>query len=307
MTWRSKSSSFFDVVTDAIYNYSAEHGIKWILTTTLGFSGTLVALGLLWNTTALRYIGPIVLIVVQFLIIIALLADRYKRGQRSIERSRVLNNYTEQITTGQQDNADLFEIIEWDEDVAVAKQGDTVMERWITVKNGNSELSAMWNKCNKSTHDQKSKTNSLAPTVRAYEFEIGEDGERKLGPRIIVTNKWVETGAQIAFLHFNSPVSPDQILRFKIEWRWPKYYNHLLDGQAEPVYWIFRRPVSSLKSRLHFDKECNASSARLSKYRHSSIPKINQRPAGIVSVEYDVPNPPQGQKFGYTIDISEAK
>lgn len=295
----------WDKLYDDVYEYSYKNGVKWII----GFSGTVAGVLAVFGVVVNFALAGFLAFGIQTLIIIALMADRHKRKQLNNTKSRALNRYTKKITQNQQSNPNLFEILEWDEIVKVSgKTGDAVMTRWITVQNGDEELDALWSKCEKYVHDPKDVNNYTAPTVTAHEFhlEAAQSGTvRRPGPSVSVTHDWenLNEGRQIAFLHFVEPIQPNAVVRICIEWDWPKYFDELLAGNPEPIYWTFHRRVSNFSAKLVLTQSCKVGEPRASGLRGGAAPVISPNSSSDTEVTLNLSEPPTGRRIGYNLEV----
>ncbi len=298
-----KATSLIDVLAQGIADYAYANGYKKLALYPMGLAGFLAALGFVSGSDGIRYTTVLVLIVTLTLVILVLLLDRRVVRRVNMTKSRVLNHYVAQITESQQSNPQLFETLIWDEDVTISDNGDTIIYRWFTIRNGQTPLRALWSKCHKTIHDHDKVDRLPKPDIRAHSFVVDEHGARELGPRLLVTHQWDGPGKQIAFVHFDREVKPLEEVRFRLSWNWPGYCETLFEGNSESIDWTFRKKVHLLKVNVHFERNCRATNLTVAPLGGYGVPVKVKSPTGTVDLQYSLNDPPLDETFGFVIDV----
>lgn len=287
------------LVQDQAYTY----GYKKILGIPTGIVGFLGIFGMFSGHNGIEWAAIIIFLIYPWLIIIILLLDRRLAKRNNRTKSRVLNQYTEQLTESQHSNPDLFEIVEWCEEVDIQRNGDARIFSWLTIRNGNSPIRAFWSRRNKEIYDNSKAMKLPQPDVKVHDFHVDAHGTRKEGKRLMVTQEWDKPGRQIAFIHFDREIYPKELLRLRIEWNWPRYYDDLIEGDSAPFYWTFRRKIEKLDVQINLDRRCRATSITASPISLEVRPTVSQPPRGGIHLHYKLDDPPVNQKFGFYLDI----
>lgn len=212
----------------------------------------------------------------------------------------VLQRYIDMTT--RQMAPDAFTIDDWEESVTVKKNGDTTVERWITVIVGKDELVSCYT-ANFQTARMTDKQRSRV-CVKAHEFE----SNRTIGAPYEITDKW-EDSKQTIYIHFRQGLPKGGVARIWVRWTWPGFYKSLLDGvEPEPVEWRMGRKVRHIKSSLIFASDCGIHKTRnfnVSPLLGSPAPTQQRRPDASISIEVEYHDVAAGSQLGYVLDNND--
>lgn len=291
------------LVQDQAYTY----GYKRILGIPTGILAFLGTFGIFSGHNGIEWAVVVFFLIYPWLIIVILLLDRRLAKRSNRTKSRVLNQYTERLTESQQSNPELFEIVEWCEEVEIRRNGDARIFSWLTIRNGDSPIRAFWSRRNKEIDDNNKAMKLSAPDVKVHDFRVDASGTKKEGKRLMVTHEWDKPGRQIAFVHFDQEVSPKELIRLRIEWDWPKYYDDLIEDNNTPFYWTFRRKVERLDVQVNLSRRLRTSGIATSPIGLEMLPTVSQPPRGCIHLHYKLEEPPVNQQFGFHLDIRKGE
>ncbi len=304
-----KSESWVDYLAQKIADYTYENGFKKLFFIPVGLATLLGAFGVLKDSGGLRIATILIVYLTLTLIIIVLLLDMRIRRRDSRKKSILLNRYTDRAYLEQVQSADLFEYLEWDEEIFIAPDGTAKIRRWCTIKVGTKAIPVIWSKCIK-TDAADNSSNPEVPTVRCTGFHgpilqgghLINKADRQPGARMLTTQHWGVRGEQIAYAHFDDPLEPGEIVRVSFEFDWPKFSEQLFSDGSERMHWKFGKKVHTFCAKLTFEPKCNGKEFRISPYGAVPEPQIDVRADGQVTILYEPFSPPRSDKFGFKID-----
>jgi hypothetical protein len=158
------------------------YGLWKVLTGPFALIGMLGALGLATrnNTTSL------IAVILSFffaLVLIVFFAYQWRSTSAGMaDRARTLTRYAERFI--RQADYQAFAITDWRESVTVGRNGDSTIERWITISVGAHELYSCWSANYSTTTSELAGSQKRRIKVEARSF----DENRQLGARYDVTD-----------------------------------------------------------------------------------------------------------------------
>ncbi len=217
------------------------------------------------------------------------------------ERATILNLYTDRFAQSALKYA--YTIEDWEDKVYVSKGGDTILEKWVTIRVADQELYTVWSgiyRAGMATPEVISESERRRIKFEARSF----DENMQLGARYDTTCKWEENWLWV-FIHFEKPASAGEIVRAWIRWEWPGHYKGLLAGQTEPIDWRFQRPAKRISATVTFDKSCNLLNGfRITPYYNCQAPEQIKTPDGQIVISIDYIDVSPGSPVGFKLDAS---
>jgi hypothetical protein len=236
-------------------------------------------------------------------VLILYFALKWRSADRQAsERARSLTEYAER--TMRQNKELSFSITEWDEKAIISKNGDTIIERRITLEVGAQDLHSCWTANYSTSGGELSAREKHEVLVQAR--SISESGE--LGARYDLTDSWEGTKQRI-YIHFERPAPSGSTVRIWVRWSWPAFFRHLLRGGVEQVEWNFHRPMRSLSATMTFDSSCRLKSLfPVTSYPNCPAPtQERNNPDGSLEIRATYNNVAEDTTVGFRLDGSQAR
>ncbi|GAA1273335.1 hypothetical protein GCM10009665_71400 [Kitasatospora nipponensis] len=213
------------------------------------------------------------------------------------ERARVLNRYAARVMNESGPGA--FWIEDWEEEVQVSKGGDTTIDRWLTIRVGDSPLYSCWNAAYQTLGNV---TDRARRRVRSYAHAF-DDHTKRQGLRYDVTDRWDGNKNRI-FVHFPDPVPAHDARGVQVSWSWPAYSAALLRGDgAEDFEWMPRRRIKRLKATITFAKECKLQEEPRMDIINGPAPKITTRRHHVYTIEAEYLDMEPDIKVGFRLTM----
>ena len=222
----------WDEIQRFLESLLANYGVGRVLLGPFALITLLAGLGLVNGGTS-AFVGVGLSLFVAVVIISALTLQLRSNRELLRERARIVNLYTERFVLRESQS---YSVEDWDESVVITKNGDTKLEKWVTIRVGSDSLYSAWTwiqEAGKSSTDQISRSERRRFTFEARSF----NEQRALGARYDVTSEWNGNKIQL-FIHFEQPAQAREIVRIWMRWEWPRYYKNLLEGDTAIVDWL---------------------------------------------------------------------
>lgn len=302
----SKTDTLVDALAQRIADYAYDNGFKKLVWIPIGLVTFLGAFGITAKSDGLRFTTIVIGYVTLCLVILILLLDRRVRRRENRRKSILLNKYMDRVYLEQAESRDLFEYLEWDEEVFIAPDGSAEIFRWCTIQVGTRAIPAIWSKCIQ-TDSQDDNSHRKEPIVKCASFHETPSSEsatanKEVGARLLVTHHWRGRGEQIAYAHFDEPLEPGEVIRVVFHFSWPQFSEHLFEQGFEQMYWKFGKMVHAFRATLTFDARCQTEKFRISPFGTDKSVNAKRRPNGEFTIWYDTFRPVRGHKFGFRVD-----
>jgi len=274
------------------------YGVGRILIAPFVAIGALAGAGII--TTGAAPAIAVVCVVFVAVVFMSALVLQLRTTRELLEQRTIFVNYYAQILK-RDVTFDSFAIEDWREEVRVTKNGNTVLEKWVTIKIGSNDINFVWS----TVWTAYGVDDDNRRQFKAEARRINQDGS--LGVRYDVTKIWVSNKVEL-FIHFGEFVTAHKQLRIWIRWEWPTYYKSLLDGGTATVQWLMRRHVKSVRSRMIFDKSCRIrDNFQISSYDDGIMPGQERMPDGSIEISVEYTDVPVGTRFGFMLDSKEVR
>lgn len=290
----------WDEVQQFVESLLANYGIARVLLGPFAVITLLASLGLVKGGTT-AFIGVGLSLFVAVVVITALTMQLRSTRELLSERERVVNLYTEQFLLS---DSELYSIEDWDESVIITKNGDTKLEKWVTIRVGDDSLYSTWSWIQEA---RMSKEGSISESARRQvKFEARSFNEQRvLGARYDVTKKWDGNKVQL-FIHFDQPARAGQIVRVWMRWEWPRYYKSLLEGDTSIVDWLMQRPTKRIATTMTFDRSCHIrDDFHITPYGDCDMPLQSRAADDALIVRWERFDIPLGIRVGFRLDGRE--
>lgn len=288
----------WDDLQQFIDSLIAKYGVFRVLLAPFGVIGLFAGVGLI--TTGTASLVAVFLGLFMAVVVIGALSLQLRTTRRLLaERTRIVNLYTGRFARSIESYAYVIE--DWDESVTVSKNGDTTLEKWVTIQVGDEDLYSVWSWIYKRNPVGNAERNRVKVEARSF------DENRELGARYDVTSAWEGNRVQL-FVHFEQPAHAGQIVRIWLRWEWPEYYNGLLAGEIDVVEWLMHRPTKRIATKMLFDTSCKIRSAfHVTPHADCPVPQqtINPDKSLIVAIEYS--DVPVDTRIGFRLDGSTVR
>jgi hypothetical protein len=262
----------------------SQYGIGKVILAPFTLMGALAGAGVITGG-AVSFAATVVGLFVAAALVSALSLQLRSANRLLAERAAILNLYADRFTQSAQHYA--YTIENWEERTFVSKGGNTILERWVTIRVADQTIYSVWSgiyRAGMEATEEMSHSERRRIRFEARSF----DENMELGARYDVTSKW-ENNWLWLFIHFDKPVSAGQVVRAWVRWEWPGYFRGLLAGHTEPINWIAQRPAKRISAILTFDRNCNLRSGlRITPHQGSQMPNQVRMPDGrtVISIEY---------------------
>lgn len=282
-----------------------DSAVEWLRYGWLRISGVLLAiLGILVGVglidLELAKILSIILIFAIAVLVVSYYGLQLRAARATLrERERVLNRYINHFR-GTSINPD-FAISDFEESTTITKNGDAIVERWVTIT-VSRELYSCW-----TSNFQFVKLNRRQQRKVRVQARSFDPANKNLGVRYDVTAEWEisDASTHCVNIHFHTPAASGTSQSIWIKWVWPGFYGQLLDGETVTMDWVTLREFGRIKSTLTFDKSCKIGQ-QFACTPHPNNPAPSQRiePDGSVTVTWERHNVPAGTTAGYRLERS---
>lgn len=300
MHWRGAYEVMWDDIQGFIESMLEKYGLFKIVIGPYLVVSTLCGLGFLTRSTVVTFIA-VALSFLSTLILLVYTSWQWRNSHAVlVERTRTLNRYIDRFVRNLESTA--FSIEDWEEKVTVSRHGNTVIERWITIKVGSETLYSIW------TANYKASTRPILESHRRRVAAQARDfNGRELGARYDVHDEWRSNKHRL-FVHFNEPAEPGEELNLWLRCSWPAFSEDVLAGIASPVEWKLRRPAKRISSTVTFDKSSGVKGAfSIRPHRGSPRPTQEVLPDKSVAITVEYSDVKPGSLVGYTLDGQAAR
>jgi len=274
-----------------------QYGVGRVILAPFSIIGLLAAVGVITGgSVSFIAVGSSIFVAIVFISTLSLQLRRVSELLR--ERTRVVNLYTDRFVRSE---SRAYTVEDWDEFVTVNRNGDTTLEKWITIRVGDEDLYSAWSWVYK-TGIWKSSQIGASERRRIKVEARGFDENRNLGARYDVTQEWEDNRLQL-FIHFEDTAPAGAIVRVWIRWVWPRYYKALFDGGTEVVEWLMHRQAKRISTTMSFDPKCAPKgNFNISPHTGCPVPAQTRTPDGRVMITAEYLAVPVGVKFGFKLD-----
>jgi hypothetical protein len=290
--WRSFTNFLEALVRD--------YGLVRITGSLAGLAAILAAVGAAANETTLLVTVTVVLIALLLVTVTAQYVDRVKLYRDRDKNANVLDRYAAELKARQQANS--FATTEWDEEQTVKSNGDTAIQRWLTLTVGPAPLHVFWHRAYSHARDMSERAQQRVK-VEARTFDI-VNGARLLGVEAPVTLTWEGSSVHV-FVHLDHAPEPGAIVRIHLRFTWPRYAEPLTkQEEVARVEWTCRRPTATLRLKMRLPEEV-LKDRRLAVTPYPGSPAPTVSPNGSQrEVEFEMKDVPVGLIVGFQLQRS---
>lgn len=283
--------SFADWLEQLVRRY----GLVRILGVLGGIAAILAAVGVSASEATVLGVAVIVLIAILLVTVMAQYIDRVKLYSDRRLAADVLDRYAVELRDRQNEHS--FETMIWREIQVVSENGDTVIERWLTLRVGSEPLQTLWQRCYQENSRGADFGYQRKVRVEARSFE--ETGE--LGVQLPITQTWEGHSIRL-FVHFFEAQAPGSEVRIWLRLRWPGYMAEFAKrGAVVPIEWTTRRITGHLALRLELP--VRMAGARVAATPYAGCPQPTQDRVGDSHVvTFNMPGPPVDRLVGFRIE-----
>lgn len=275
-----------------------QYGVARVIVAPFSLVALLAGVGVIAGGSA-SFVAVAASLFIAVVIISAISLQLHAKTALLAERARIVNLYTDRFARSIESYA--YSIESWDEIVTVKKNGDTALEKWVTIQVGHEDLYSVWS----GVHKRGEVSDRQRRRVRVEARGFDENGV--LGARYDVTHAWDGNRLQL-FIHFEEPASAGEVVRIWLRWEWPRYYKELLDGDIEVVEWSMKRPNKNITTRMIFDRSCGIRNEfHITPYRGCPLPAQSREPDNSLTITVEYIDVPIDVKIGFRLDGREIR
>lgn len=299
----AKMRELFSSIATLVEDNVRDRKLRWMVAIPSAIATVLALVGITSKNALLVNVSLACLSGFLGLVVIAMaISRRYMRRDLG-DRAHILRMYGKRIRDAQEENLDLFQTLEWSENVDATKNGDAVIVRDITIQAGETRVPAIWSLASRNSNQHM--TDSVKRAVKVVANFLDDAGE--VGAKVVTSTDWEGTGERLrVYIHFPRELSPRSVARVRLTIKWPKYFADILDGQPEVNHWVFRRSTSKFDSVVTFQKAFSDRRISISNLQDSPAPRVQRDSAsGTTSVHLNLQTIEVDREYGYSIALSD--
>ncbi len=293
--------SMWQFFVDFLEGLITKFGLLRIVMTIGVGDSALLGIGVAFDQHALTIVAVVTVTALLLLTCVAQSIDRRRLYRQRAQTRQVLNSYGAQIVAAQ--GPDSFDILNWEESIVIAENGDAEIVRWFTLEVGSMPLRAFWHRCYMASD---SGDYSYRSRVKMEVRDFSEKGV--LGVRHLTSYGWEEHSLRI-YIHLLQSLDPGTPVRIWLKITWPGYYKNFLEGKHGSVLeWTFRRRICHLSSTTTFTSKLGLTKdLPISLHPGTPTPEFSGGgPRQDLALKFTYENPPVDTRIGFVLDRSVA-